>query len=166
MKNFEFEYEGKKLWYSRSVAAVGLVISYDECNRYVLACKRGPGCPDEVGKWALPCGYLDFNESIEECMSREANEETGIIINPKEWQLIGIDSNPDEDSRQNITIRFGTIIHKMPIICYEPNNEVTEVEFIKVNEYDKYNWAFNHNELIKNYAVGLSWYEEKFSNGV
>ena len=41
MNNFEFEHEGKKYWYSRSMATVGIVISYDENgNRYVLAIKE------------------------------------------------------------------------------------------------------------------------------
>jgi ADP-ribose pyrophosphatase YjhB (NUDIX family) len=155
MNNFEFTHERKKYWYSRSMAVVGVIISFDEIGyRYVLAGKRGKDTPDPqyIGKWCLPCGYLDFNESLEECISRETFEETGIKINKNKWQIFSIDSDPEEDKRQNVTVRFGCVIEKMPIICYEPNNEVADATWIKINEINNYAWAFNHKELINKYG--------------
>lgn len=162
MKNFEITHRYESFWISRSMAAVGIVIAYNGMNRYILAGKRGPGCPDEVGKWALPCGYLDYDESLEECISRETKEETGIEIDSRKWQLIKIESDPKKDKRQNVTVRFGCILNNnFPLICYKPNEEVVDVNLIKVSEINNYDWAFNHKELIKLYAFSLYWYKEE-----
>ena len=42
MKNFEFEHEGKKYWYSRSICTVALLFAKDSLGKwYVLTNKRG-----------------------------------------------------------------------------------------------------------------------------
>ena len=88
MKNFEFEHEGKKYWYSRSVCAVAFLFTTDNTGKwYVLANKRGL---DEKHKWNCPAGYLDFGETIAECAAREVYEETGLKINPDILHLVFI----------------------------------------------------------------------------
>ena len=52
----------------RIIAAGGLVVN--EKNELLLIFRRG--------KWDLPKGKLDENESIERCAVREVQEETGI----------------------------------------------------------------------------------------
>lgn len=66
----------EKVWLSRSCAVVGIIAM----NGYVLMVRRGPKCPDEVGKWVLPCGYVDWDENLTEAMYRETYEETGINL--------------------------------------------------------------------------------------
>ena len=120
---------GKKTWLSRSVAVVGLI----EIDNKFLMVKRGPKCPDEVGKWVLPCGYLDWDENLTEGMYRETAEETGInLLNVRKhalflanagqafiWsdsfgddedELMGegtpvfVRSNPKRDAKQNVSM--------------------------------------------------------------
>ena len=79
MNNFEFEYEGKTYWYSRSLAVNCVLFYHDPLNErwYVLANKRGQGCEFNKGLWNVPGGFIDFNESAAECACRECKEETG-----------------------------------------------------------------------------------------
>lgn len=40
------------------------------------------------GKYTLPAGHLDGNETIADCMARETREETGIYIDPNNLKVI------------------------------------------------------------------------------
>ena len=160
MKNFPIidKNTGREYWISRSVAVVAFVYAYDENeNEYILAEKRGEGTPDPEfrGCWCLPCGYVDFDETIEEAASREVFEETGVKISSKSWSILDINSNPNSDKRQNITIRLqgfpeGNTIPKLTTENSE-RDEVSDLKWIPTNEVENYKWAFNHLELIKEY---------------
>lgn len=59
--------------------------------------------------WALPGGFLQPDETVEECAYREVFEETG--VKPDSLMLTGIYSNPKRDPRGwIITNAFATII--------------------------------------------------------
>jgi len=109
MNNFSFKHPktGETLWYSRSVAVVGIFSFIEEktSSLFLLAVKRGNDGQDEAGKWSLPCGYLDFNETVEEAITREVDEETGIKTDSNKWELARIDSNPSSN-RQNVSLLF------------------------------------------------------------
>ena len=160
MKNFEFEYEGKKYWYSRSICAVALLFATDYTGKwYVLANKRGL---DEKHKWNCPTGYLDFGETIVECAAREVYEETGLKISPDVLHLVFINDNPKE-AKQNVAFRYvGLLNEKVEDLSKQLNsshsekNEVEDIKFIPVEDIDKYEWAFNHNNLIKSYSPKIA----------
>lgn len=119
----------EKAWLSRSCAVVGII----SVDGHVLMVRRGPKCPDEVGKWVLPCGYVDWGENLTEAMYRETYEETGInLLNFRRFLkkqqddgklVISIDSfgdaddwlrgegtptfvrsNPNRDAKQNLSM--------------------------------------------------------------
>lgn len=48
------------------------------CNNYILLIKRGN--VHGYGQWALPGGYLDSSETMQDCILRELKEETGIDV--------------------------------------------------------------------------------------
>ena len=157
MKNFSITIDGtgREYWISRSVAVLALVYAYDNVgNKYVLAEQRGTGTPDPeyVGKWCLPCGYLEYDETTKEAISRELMEETGIYIKPKNFELIYINDDPTSDKRQNITFRFRTTYHgDLDVLTdkYSESNEIMSLEWIPVNKIDNFEWAFNHENIIK-----------------
>jgi len=47
--------------------------------------------------WALPGGFVDYGESLENAAQREAAEETSLEL--KDLQLLGCYSKPERDSR-------------------------------------------------------------------
>ncbi|VVB97992.1 ADP-ribose pyrophosphatase [uncultured archaeon] len=56
------------------------------------------------GFWALPGGRLEGDETLEQCCTREAKEESGIDV--EIVRLIGIYSDPNRDPRKIITMCF------------------------------------------------------------
>jgi len=161
MKNFPIILDGtgREFWISRSIAAVVCILAKDlRGNVYVLAIQRGEGTPDPeyVGAYCMPCGYLDFDETIKEAAQREVKEETGITFPISDFRLVSINDNPNSDKRQNVTFRF-LVKSDVPIedlgkLITTKNaekDEVLDVTFIKLSEINNFRWAFNHEELIK-----------------
>ena len=148
---------GEVEWIARNIAALVVVIGIDKNNKsYILANKRGPKTPDPEfrGCWCMPCGYLDYNETIKEAAVREVFEETGIKLNIHNLILFYINDNPKEDKRQNVTFRYRYTI-KEPIENIKLTNknseekEVSDIKWIPIEEVDNYKWAFNHDKIIK-----------------
>jgi len=67
-------------------AAVYLILEKD--NLILLMRRFNSGWND--GKYTLPAGHVDGNETMADCMVREAKEETGIIINPNDLNVVHI----------------------------------------------------------------------------
>jgi 8-oxo-dGTP diphosphatase len=51
--------------------------------------------------WALPGGFVEQRETVEEAVVRELKEETGLIAHP--WKLLGVYSGPHRDPRKPTT---------------------------------------------------------------
>jgi|ADurb_Cas_03_Slu_FD_contig_31_2656364_length_765_multi_3_in_0_out_0_1 8-oxo-dGTP diphosphatase len=58
------------------------------------------GREPEKGKYALPGGFVEHGERVEECVVREVREETGLRTEPLE--LMGVYSDPSRDPRGHI----------------------------------------------------------------
>ncbi len=155
LRNFPFIHHGKEYWYSRSVACVLLCFCKNKQGDWcVLANKRGEKTPDYQGYWNIPCGYLDFDESGEECVQRECYEETNVFIPLNKIQNYGV-STDINNNRQNVSIRYFSIIEDTTCETYQlsdknsEDGEVSDIKWIPINEIDSYKWAFNHDSLIK-----------------
>lgn len=144
MKNRPVIVDGKEQWISRSVAAVTYVFAVVDGDVCVLVNKRGPGLPNNVGKWNAPSGFLDYDETIEECAVREVFEETGLNINKHNLHFLEVDSNP-ERRNQVVLFRYwyayrggytDTITTK-----YSEPDEVEEVGWIPIFDLAKLDWV-------------------------
>ena len=156
MKNFPIidKISGREYWISRSIAVVVAVFTKNS----VLVVQRGTGTPDPeyVGKYCLPCGYLDFDETCAQAAQRELMEETGLNLPLSDFKLVSINDNPKGDKRQNLTFRY--VVHtplsieEIELMITTKNSEkdeVASIRFIDINNIDVYEWAFNHESLIK-----------------
>ena len=161
MKNFPVidKDSGREYWISRSIAAVVCIIAKSiHGDSYVLAVQRGKGTPDPeyVGAYCMPCGYLDYDETIVQAAQREVKEETGLTFPISDFKLVYINDNPLSDKRQNVTFRY-LVKSDIPIEDLEllfttknsEKDEVSNIRFIKLSDIEIYKWAFNHETLIK-----------------
>lgn len=165
-----------------AVAAIirAIKISVDgEREIYFLASKRGNNCPDNIGKWQCTCGYVDYDETRAGAISREIEEELGLSLhkaivsnrpgkfNIYNFQELMTDDSPSHDARQNIVTRYLIDLNydyvenllKKGVINTDTESrggekgEVDEIKLIPAEEVSKYDWAFNHHDLVRKYVL-------------
>lgn len=167
LKNFPFHFNGRLFWFSRSIAAVGFFFKKVGDEIFVLAEKRGKGAADFQGKWCVPCGYLDFDETIDECLIRETREECGFEVKKGELKLLSINSSPTQN-RQNVSVHMGNVFTEDRDFdeTYQvggEKDEVSGIKWVKVGtineekvvtpsiEIPHEEWAFDHDVNILKY---------------
>lgn len=101
--------------------------------------------PPYQGSWALPGGFVEYGETVEEAIIREVKEETGLIIEVQ--GLVGVYSDPGRDSRGHII----TLCFLARRIGGElkASTDAAEVSSFTVNESVKLELAFDHHEILK-----------------
>ena len=157
-------------WKSRSVAVTCFITSKTHDGQYeFLLEKRGPGCPDEIGKLVAPCGYFSWGETLREAAVREVYEEIGLKLNPLDLMFAGINDDPTEN-RQNVTIWFMVevpekelvnIINNFDADSQKRGGEAREVDEVMLVPYfyvtdhaDEF--GFGHDKIIKAILTNLS----------
>ena len=103
----------------------------------------------ESGKWSLPSGFLDRDETASECIVREVKEETG--WDSEVLSLFRINTKPDRphEDRQNVAIEF--LVRPLKKTG-EPDHESSKVEWIPIDKLIPLSqFAFDHGESIALY---------------
>jgi len=151
MNNFPIKLGNKEYWISRSIAVCGFILTGSSENLSILSVKRGSGCPDEVGKWCCPCGYLDYGETLAEACSREIYEECGLSILPSTLKMWDIDSDPCSN-KQNVVVSYWDYnpdyFDRYLSTVHSELNEVDNTQWIPLEKVNVLNWAFNHETMI------------------
>ena len=138
---------GKEQWISRSSVVIPVVFKLDEKTGdiYTLVEKRGPAV-SHPGEWCCPCGYIDWDETLEEACQREVREETGLELGINNIHFITADSNP-KTNNQSIDLWYVCWENEKDIdkSKIETKDEVLDVKWLKVaNIYER---GFFHRRL-------------------
>ena len=169
--------DGWKVWLSRSCAVAMTTIwtkesnigEYDWNKDSVLLVKRVDDMDMEPGKYCLPCGYLDYDESLINAAIRELYEETGFNIDGHDGPLREeqfpsilnaakgtqpwlVHSEPNGDALQNVTHHFGCSLRYEEDFPFKAQaNEISWVGLVPIKDLDDYNIAFNHANRIRQF---------------
>lgn len=110
-------------------------------NQKILLIRRAT--PPYKDHWALPGGFVELGETLEQAVARETKEET--CLETKPIKLIGAYSDPGRDPRGH-TI---TIAYLLKITKGHPKKtkEAKEIKFFALNNLPK-NLAFDHKKII------------------
>jgi len=100
------------------------------------------------GFWGLPGGYIDWDETLEECALRELQEKTGYI--GKNPVLFGIysGSKRDQDGRQNVGIVY--LVDQFSADTATTPEEILDVTWFDLDKLPE-KIAFDHRQIIEDY---------------
>lgn len=97
------------------------------------------------GSWAIPGGFVEYQETVEDAARREAEEETGLKVELKD--LVGVYSEPGRDPRGHVVS-----------VCFSAEKKggnlraATDAANVKVfKEVPWNNLAFDHEKILKDY---------------
>ncbi|MFX1389590.1 MAG: NUDIX domain-containing protein [Promethearchaeota archaeon] len=127
---------------------VDAVILLNQQKDLVLIRRKNP--PFQ-GVLALPGGFVDIGETVEEACTREAFEETNIKVNL--IKLIGVFSDPKRDPRgHTVTVAFlcePKTKHENP----KAKDDAMSLEIIPLIELPSLKLAFDHMEIIRSSKI-------------
>ncbi len=187
--NEEIQLPDKRtIWLSRACAVVAHVTLYDTLSGqwYILLGKRGEGTPDFQGYWGLPCGYLDWDETLTQAMIREVWEECGVylpsIIQSEQyvwsknscvthtdnfhetpWAIADTPRHQKQNISMHYAVQFAWAGQPFPALTDEhaEPGEVAGIEWVPLEKALEMDLAFNHaariNELVN---TKREWFDE------
>ena len=128
--------------YPRPAVTADCIVITKEADAKVLLIQRGDD--PYKGSWAFPGGFMNMDETTEQCAIRELEEETGLKVT--ELHQIGAYSKGDRDPRgRTVTVAYLAIIDKpLPVIGQD---DAAKAEWWSLSSLP--HLAFDHDEIIK-----------------
>jgi 8-oxo-dGTP diphosphatase len=116
----------------------------------VFAPSRGVLLIERAGEplgWALPGGFVDYGESVEQAAVREAHEETGLAV--ELIGLLGVYSRPDRDPRMHTMSTVFIAIPKDPS-AFRAGDDARGGAFFSLGEWPS-PVVFDHLEILADF---------------
>jgi 8-oxo-dGTP diphosphatase len=122
-----------------SVTVDGIVVYK---NKIVLVQRK---TPPFAGYYALPGGFVEYGETVENAVIREVEEETG--LKTRILKLVGVYSSPLRDPRGH-TI---TIVYHLEVVSGNLKSG-TDAKNVKLFRYDEIpKLAFDHEQILNDF---------------
>ena len=131
-------------WPRPMVTVDAVVFSLSEGKTRVLLVNRGK--EPYKGKWAVPGGFIEIDEELEDAVARELAEETGLTgVKLEQMHAFGR-CGRDPRGRQ-ISIAF-TGIATEGLFNISAGDDAAKVKWFDIEELPE-DMAFDHDEMIK-----------------
>ena len=127
--------------YPRPAVTADCVVITKEAEPKVLLIQRG--ADPYKGCWAFPGGFMNMDETTEQCAIRELEEETGLKVSTV--RQIGAYSKVDRDPRgRTITVAYLAIIEKPAQVTGQ--DDATKAEWFPLSALPEL--AFDHADIM------------------
>lgn len=120
-----------------------VVFGFDGRALHVLLIERG--IEPYKGMWALPGGFMNMDETVEQCAARELREETGVenVYLEQFHVFSGVGRDPRERA---VTVAFLALVRKTDFRLIA-GDDAARACWFEVDELPPL--AFDHHEIIK-----------------
>jgi 8-oxo-dGTP diphosphatase len=131
--------------YPRAALTVDAIVFVKEKQSVsVLLIERG--AEPFKNQWALPGGFINMNETLEEACKRELFEETGLKAD-KMTQFKTYDAiNRDPRHRTISVVYFTELVQKQPV---KGNDDAARAEWFSIRKLPKL--AFDHEQILEEF---------------
>ena len=127
--------------YPRPAVTADCIVFSRYPKPHVLLIRRGN--EPFKGEWAFPGGFLNMDETVQECARRELEEETGLVV--QDIHLVGVYSRPGRDPRgHTVTPAFLSIMDYPLDVC--GGDDAAQAQWFPLNQLPVL--AFDHGEII------------------
>ena len=114
----------------------------------VLLIRRGHA--PYAGAYALPGGFVEIGERVEEACRREALEETGIKVDV--LRLVGVYSDPARDPRgHTVSVAYVTILPRA--VAPRAGSDAAGAEWVE--DWRNVEFAFDHAQILSDAEILL-----------
>ena len=133
--------------YPRPAVTADCVVMTTETIPHVLLIERG--FEPYKGCWAFPGGFMDMDETTEQCAIRELEEETGLKISC--IHQIGAYSKVDRDPRgRTITVAYLAIVDEP--VSVKGQDDAAKAQWFPIDALPPL--AFDHEDIMRD-AIAL-----------
>jgi 8-oxo-dGTP diphosphatase len=113
-----------------------------DAEAHVLLIRRGHD--PYAGRYALPGGFVEIGETVENACRREALEETGIKVDV--LRLVGVYSDPERDPRGHaVSVAYVTILPRA--VTPKAGSDAAGAEWI--DDWRSVELAFDHAQILE-----------------
>ena len=135
--------------YPRPAVTADCVVMTKEEVPKVLLIQRG--ADPFKGAWAFPGGFMNMDETTEQCAIRELEEETGLKVT--KVHQIGAYSKVDRDPRgRTITVAYLAIIDTPKDV--KGQDDAAKAKWFPITDLPKL--AFDHYDIMKDAKVAYA----------
>ena len=138
------DFLGNKGFLKPSLTVDGIIIH----KKKLVLVKRGR--PPFKDTFALPGGFVEYNERVEEAVTREMEEETGLKTAIS--GILGVYSDPERDPRGHTV----SVVFELKVTGgkLKSGSDAKDVKLFSFKELPKL--AFDHDEIVRDYRKKAS----------
>ena len=135
--------------YPRAALTVdAIVLAKEKSKEYVLLIERG--AEPFLNKWALPGGFVNLDETLENACRRELMEETGLKIE-KMSQFKAFDDIYRDPRHRTISVVFWAEVNKRSKV--RGNDDAANAKWFQVDSLP--GLAFDHQKILAEFFLKI-----------
>jgi 8-oxo-dGTP diphosphatase len=128
-----------------------IVLGHDPTGWHVLLIRRAADHDTEPGKWALPGGHVDADETGRAAAARELFEESGLPLTAGEerrMSMVGVYDTPGRDPRgRYVSAAYAIVLPQMVDVA--GGDDADRAEWVPVAEALDRTLAFDHDVILR-----------------